>query len=99
LVNVRSGPLEIDDSLTTIIIVINKITVINISAYELCRLNSLMSSWLNEIWSVGLSRFDEINMVRIKIIVIVNKIFLDDVNFWFGDVAVKYANITSIPPT
>lgn len=58
-------------------------------------------SWCDFAGVSGMDLF--INIIAVLVISSINRvvfiIFFLDICCWFGDVAVKYANITNIPPT
>lgn len=99
VMKVRSGPLDRDDSFTTITIVISSTSVIMIKVYMLCDVNILISWWdfvlVIKTWLFINTIDDVIGSVSKSVL----NTFLFLIVCWFGEVAVKYANITNIPPT
>ena len=99
VIKVRKGPLDREHSFTTITIVISKINVIMINVYMLCVVNILINWWDFE----AVIRTWLLKIINIEVRGIVTISVLNTLLFlivcWLGDVAVKYANITNIPPT
>lgn len=71
-----------------------------INVYMLCAVYRLIN-WCDFDGVSGIYLFLKItnNLVASSANNIVLIIFLPDICCWFGDVAVKYANITNMPPT
>jgi len=96
----RSGPFDLEHNFTIITIVINSTNVIIINVYILWFVNIVINC-CDLVCIIFIVLFVDIiipNVTGIKINIFFI-IFLLLMFCWLGEEAVKYANITNIPPT